>query len=86
MLYYLLDWLNELYDIPGFGVFRYITFRAILSIIFSLIISLLIGKKLIDVLRKNLIGEVVRTNDVGPDHASKGGYADHGRPDHRRSH
>jgi phospho-N-acetylmuramoyl-pentapeptide-transferase len=73
MLYYLLDWLNELYDIPGFGVFRYITFRAILSIIFSLIISLLIGKKLIDVLRKNLIGEVVRTNDVGPDHASKAG-------------
>ncbi|MEM7654795.1 MAG: phospho-N-acetylmuramoyl-pentapeptide-transferase [Bacteroidota bacterium] len=73
MLYYLLDWLNEIYDIPGFGVFRYITFRAILSIIFSLIISLLIGKKLIDVLRKNLIGEVVRSNDVGPDHASKAG-------------
>ena len=73
MLYYLLDWLNEQYDIPGFGVFQYITFRSILSIIFSLFISILIGKKIIDILRKNLIGEVVRTNDVGPDHASKAG-------------
>ncbi len=73
MLYFLLDWLNQQYDIPGFGVFQYITFRAILSIIFSLIISLLIGKKIIDILRKNLIGEVVRKNDVGPDHASKAG-------------
>jgi len=73
MLYYLLDWLNTQYDIPGFGVFQYITFRAILSIIFSLIISLLIGKKIIDVLRKNLIGEVVRDDKIGPDHASKAG-------------
>ena len=73
MLYYLLDWLNTQYDIPGFGVFQYITFRAILSVIFSLIISLLIGKKIIDVLRKNLIGEVVRDDKIGPDHASKAG-------------
>jgi phospho-N-acetylmuramoyl-pentapeptide-transferase len=73
MLFYLLDWLNRQYDIPGFGVFQYITFRAILSIIFSLIISLLIGKKIIDVLRKNLIGEVVRDAKEGPDHASKAG-------------
>ncbi len=73
MLYYLLDWLNELYRIPGFGVFKYLTFRAILSIIFSLFISLLIGKKIIDLLRKNLIGEVVRESSVGPDHAAKAG-------------
>lgn len=73
MLYYLLDWINDLYDLPGFGVFQYLTFRAILSIIFSLIISLLIGRKIIDLLRKNLIGEVVRDNAVGPDHASKAG-------------
>ncbi|MCB0853068.1 MAG: phospho-N-acetylmuramoyl-pentapeptide-transferase [Bacteroidetes bacterium] len=73
MLYYFLDWLNGLYDIPGFGVFRFITFRAILSIIFSLFISLLIGKKIIDLLRKNLIGEVVRDSEIGPDHASKAG-------------
>ena len=73
MLYYLLDWLNQAYDIPGFGVFQYITFRAILSIVFSLIISILIGKGIINLLRKNLIGEVVRDNAVGPDHASKAG-------------
>ena len=73
MLYYLLDWLNQLYDIPGFGVFRFISFRAILAIIFSLIISLLIGKKIIDILRKNLIGEVVRDTEFGPDHAAKAG-------------
>lgn len=73
MLYFLLDWLNELYDIPGFGVFKYLSFRAILSIIFSLFISLLIGKKIIDLLRKNLIGEVVRDSSVGPDHAAKAG-------------
>jgi phospho-N-acetylmuramoyl-pentapeptide-transferase len=73
MLYYLLDWLNEQYDLPGFGVFRYITFRAILSVIFSLIISILIGKRIIALLKKNLIGEVVRKSDSGPDHASKAG-------------
>ena len=43
MLYYFLDWLNNSFDIPGFGVFQYITFRAIMSILFSLFISLLIG-------------------------------------------
>ncbi|MEZ4776626.1 MAG: phospho-N-acetylmuramoyl-pentapeptide-transferase [Bacteroidia bacterium] len=73
MLYYFLDWLHKTYDLPGFGVFQFITFRAILSIIFSLIISLLIGKKIIDLLRKNLIGEVVRDSSTGPDHAAKAG-------------
>ncbi|MCI4671736.1 MAG: phospho-N-acetylmuramoyl-pentapeptide-transferase [Bacteroidia bacterium] len=73
MLYYLLDWLYDKYDLPGFGVFQYITFRSILSIIFSLIISLLIGKKIIDLLRKNLIGEVVRDEKSGPDHQHKKG-------------
>ncbi|WNJ20257.1 phospho-N-acetylmuramoyl-pentapeptide-transferase [Pontibacter sp. G13] len=70
MLYYFLDGLK---DLPGFGVFQYITFRAMLSIITSLVISLLIGKKIIDVLRRNQIGEVVRDSAEGPDHASKAG-------------
>ncbi|MEO0897657.1 MAG: phospho-N-acetylmuramoyl-pentapeptide-transferase [Bacteroidota bacterium] len=73
MLYYLLDWLHDKYDLPGFGVFQYITFRSFLSIIFSLIISLLFGKKIIDLLRKNLIGEVVRDAKEGPDHQHKKG-------------
>ncbi len=72
MLYHLLTWLDAKYDIPGFGVFNYITFRAVLGILFSLIISLLIGKKIIDLLRKKLIGESIRTD--GPDsHKKKAG-------------
>ncbi|TAE47014.1 MAG: phospho-N-acetylmuramoyl-pentapeptide-transferase [Bacteroidetes bacterium] len=73
MLYYLLDWLDTMYNVPGFGVFKYITFRAILSIIFSLIISLLIGRRIIDMLRRRLIGEVVRDAKEGPDHGHKKG-------------
>ncbi len=73
MLYYLLDWLDAQYNIPGFGVFQYISFRAMMSIIFSLIISLLIGKKIINLLRRKQIGEVVREGSLGPDHAHKRG-------------
>ena len=43
MLYHLFDYLNEL-GIPGSGVFRYITFRAAMAVIFSLLISLFFGK------------------------------------------
>lgn len=73
MLYYLFSWMDAQFDIPGFGVFQYISFRSILSIIFSLIISLLIGKKIIDLLRKKQIGEIVRDASEGPDHAHKQG-------------
>ncbi len=72
MLYYLFNWLDSTYDIPGFGVFRYLTFRAILALVFSLIISLLIGGKIIDILRRKLIGESIR--ELGPEsHKSKKG-------------
>lgn len=72
MLYYLLDYLHQNYNIPGFGVFKYISFRAILALISSLIISLLIGGKIIDMLRKNLIGETIRKE--GPEsHQKKAG-------------
>lgn len=72
MLYHLLEYIDKLYDIPGFGVFQFITFRAVLAIIFSLIISLLIGKSVINLLRRKLIGESIR--EVGPEsHKSKKG-------------
>jgi phospho-N-acetylmuramoyl-pentapeptide-transferase len=45
MLYYLFDYLNQL-EIPGAGVFQYISFRAAMAIITSLIISMLFGKRL----------------------------------------
>jgi len=72
MLYHLLDYIDKLYDIPGFGVFQFITFRATLAIIFSLIISLLIGRFVIQLLRRKLIGENIR--ELGPEsHKSKKG-------------
>lgn len=62
MLYYLFQYLNEL-DVPGVGVFEYITFRTAMAVITSLIISMLFGKRIIDYLRKLQVGETVR--DLG---------------------
>ncbi len=62
MLYYLFKYLNEL-DVPGAGVFEYITFRTAMAVITSLIISLVFGKRIIDYLRKLQVGETVR--DLG---------------------
>jgi phospho-N-acetylmuramoyl-pentapeptide-transferase len=72
MLYYLFDWLDRLYNLPGFGVFQYISFRAALAALFSLLISLVIGRSIILFLKRKLIGETIRT--VGPQsHHSKAG-------------
>src|SRR5208283_2400354 len=65
MLYYLFTYLKEQFNIPGTGVFQYISFRAAMSVIFSLIISLFIGKKIIKILKKKQVGETVR--DLGLD-------------------
>ena len=73
MLYYFLNWIDNSMDLPGFGVFRYISFRAVMSILFSLLISLMIGKRLIRYLQRKQIGEVVRNESIGPDHAHKKG-------------
>jgi phospho-N-acetylmuramoyl-pentapeptide-transferase len=62
MLYYLFDYLNTL-NFPGAGLFQYISFRAGLALIFSLIVSIVIGKKIIHKLRQQQIGETVR--DLG---------------------
>ena len=59
MLYYLFDYLNRM-DVPGTGVFQYITFRAGMAIILSLLISTIFGKKIITFLRRQQIGETVR--------------------------
>lgn len=63
MLYYLFDYLDKHFDFPGAGVFQYISFRAALSIITSLFISLIIGKRVIKYLQKKQVGETVR--DLG---------------------
>ena len=64
MLYYLFDWLNKI-DFPGAGVFYYISFRSAMAVIASLLISLLVGKRIINYLRRKQIGEDIR--DLGLD-------------------
>ncbi|GAB4446621.1 MAG: phospho-N-acetylmuramoyl-pentapeptide-transferase [Bacteroidales bacterium] len=63
MLYYLFTYLDQKFDFPGAGVFNYISFRAGMAIIFSLLIALFIGKWIIRLLQKKQIGEIVR--DLG---------------------
>ena len=63
MLYYLFDYLHREYNLPGAGMFQYLSFRAGLSVIISLLIATLIGKKIIKKLYKLQIGETVR--DLG---------------------
>ena len=60
MLYYLFNFLEYKYQIPGAGLFQYISFRAAFALIFSLIISIFFGKKIIKILIINNIGEKVR--------------------------
>ena len=60
MLYYLFNFLEYKYQIPGAGLFQYISFRAAFALIFSLIISIFFGKKIIKILILNNIGEKVR--------------------------
>ena len=60
MLYYLFEYLDKTLDVPGAGVFQYITFRSALALILSLMISTIYGKKIIMFLRKQQVGETVR--------------------------
>lgn len=62
MLYYLFDYLDK-FNFPGAGLFDFISFRAGMALITSLIVSIFFGKKLINLLRKQQIGETVR--DLG---------------------
>src|SRR6202012_220693 len=60
MLYYLFNFLEENYKVPGAGVFQYITFRMAMAVITSLIITTVFGRRLIDYLRFKQVGETVR--------------------------
>ncbi len=65
MLYYLFEFLENNYRFPGASVFQYITFRAALAIILSLLFSTIFGKRIILALQKKQVGESVR--DLGLD-------------------
>ncbi|MDQ3534880.1 MAG: phospho-N-acetylmuramoyl-pentapeptide-transferase [Bacteroidota bacterium] len=63
MLYYLFEYLEREYDLFGAGVFQYISFRASMAAVLSLLITVSFGKQLINVLRKKQVGEDIR--DLG---------------------
>lgn len=60
MLYYLFEFLEKHYTIPGTGVFHYITFRSGLAILLSLIISMMFGRRIISSLKRLQVGEEIR--------------------------
>jgi len=71
MLVYLFKYLDTL-NIPGAGVFQFISFRSAMALITSLLISLLIGKKIIIYLQKKQVGELIRDLGLEGQHQKKG--------------
>lgn len=65
MLYYLFDFLDNEFNLIGAGVFKYITFRAGMATVLSLLITIFFGKNIINLLRKKQVGEAIR--DLGLD-------------------
>jgi phospho-N-acetylmuramoyl-pentapeptide-transferase len=60
MLYYLFIWLHKEFNIPGAGVFQYISFRTSMAVILSLFVTTVYGSRLIKILTKKQVGESVR--------------------------
>lgn len=63
MLYYLFEYLQSHFDVPGAGLFKFITFRAAAAFILALLVSSIYGKRIINYLRKQQVGESIR--DLG---------------------
>lgn len=63
MLYYLFEYLENQYQLPGASLFGFLSFRAALAIILSLLISTIFGKRIIQMLRQKQVGETIR--DLG---------------------
>jgi phospho-N-acetylmuramoyl-pentapeptide-transferase len=63
MLYYLFDYIDRTFNLPGAGLFQYISFRAGAAAVLSLIITITFGQKLISILRRKQVGEGIR--DLG---------------------
>lgn len=60
MLYHLFKHLDEALDMPGAGMFQYISFRSAMAVIVSLLIAIIFGRKIIDFLQRKQIGETIR--------------------------
>jgi phospho-N-acetylmuramoyl-pentapeptide-transferase len=72
MLYQLFSWLEKSFDIPGTGMFQFLTFRIAMAILLSLFIATVYGKKMILFLQKKQIGESVRELGLAGEQQKKG--------------
>ncbi len=73
MLYYLATYLRERFNLPGFGILEYVTVRAIIAIIVSLVISVWFGNFFIDFMKKRNISETQRDAKIDPFNVNKKG-------------
>ncbi len=72
MLYYLFDYINKIYQPPGFDIFRFLTFRSALAAITGLFMAFYLGPKIIRMLQRKQIGEA-KKEDAPKTHWSKAG-------------
>ena len=72
MLYYLFDYLRETYNLPGAGVFQYISFRSAMAVVTSLLVSMVFGGRIINLIRKKQIGEQIRELGLEGERQKKG--------------
>tara|TARA_X000000368_G_scaffold419066_1_gene421991 strand:+ start:2971 stop:4185 length:1215 start_codon:yes stop_codon:yes gene_type:complete len=72
MLYYLFEHLQNVYDFPGAGLFQYISFRAAMAVITSLLVSLVFGGRIIKLIQRKQIGEQIRPLGLSGEEAKKG--------------
>lgn len=72
MFYYLFHYLDTRFDLPGAGMFEYISVRSVLAFITALVFSTLVGKRIISFLQKKQIGETIRDLDIEGQMSKKG--------------
>ncbi|HLF34902.1 MAG TPA: phospho-N-acetylmuramoyl-pentapeptide-transferase [Cyclobacteriaceae bacterium] len=72
MFYYLFEYLDRVFDLPGAGMFQYISFRAGMATLLSLVITITYGKFLIGVLRSRQVGEEIRDLGLSGQNEKKG--------------
>ena len=72
MFYYLFNWLNKSYHIPGAGLYQFLSFRIAMAVVFSLLIATVYGKRIINILKRKQIGESVRELGLQGEQQKKG--------------
>ena len=72
MLYYIFEYLQSTYNFPGAGLFQYISFRAAMAIITSLVVSLVFGGRIIRLIKNRQIGEEIRELGLDGEQNKKG--------------